>query len=286
MSVYFIEDSESRSATISRKGLKAESTLTKSWKAFGTSDDSELHREINSQIPTTWQYPDQNATLKVDSYTVSYLGDEAWQVTANYKKNGIEDDANRGPFQRSRSFDTGGGTAHKTQAFSETVFGSGPSMNNAIGVTSDRVEGVDIVAPSLQWSEDYEVPDSYVTAAYIKQVAQLTGCVNNAQFKSFAAGEVLFVGCTGSQERDEDRGNGPWKLSYKFVAAPNAGPGQTYDAITVGSMSVTKKGHEYMWVLYESDADSSTKTLLKKPKYVYVNRVYREQSFSGLGIGS
>lgn len=158
-------------------------------------------------------------------------------------------------------------------------------MFSAIGVDGDRVNGIDVVAPALQWSEDYEVPDSYVTASYIKTVAQLTGCVNSGSFRSFAAGEVLFVGCTGSQEYDTERGNGPWKLSYKFVAAPNAGSGQTYDPITVGSMSVTKMGHEYMWVMYADSVDQQNQVKLKTPQYVYVNKVYREQNFSGLGIG-
>jgi hypothetical protein len=75
-------------------------------------------------------------------------------------------------------------------------------------------------------------------------------------------------------------------LSYKFIASPNAGTGQTLPAITVGSITgIEKKGHEYMWVRYEAESDTASKTLLKVPKYVYVNKVYREASFSGLGIG-
>jgi hypothetical protein len=54
----------------------------------------------------------------------------------------------------------------------------------------------------------------------------------------------------------------------------------------VGSITgIEKKGHEYMWVRYEAESDTASKTLLKVPKYVYVNKVYREASFSGLGIG-
>jgi hypothetical protein len=293
MPVTFVEDNESRSATIVRKGLRGDSTYTKSWKAFGTSDDSELHLAINTQLSQLygWQYPNQpGAQLWVESYTVSYLGDEAWQVTANYKKTGIENDEQRDPLKRARHFDTTGGTQHKTQAEGETAYAVGnnvaPSQYRAIGVDGDSVSGVDIVAPALQWTEEYEVPASYVTAGYIKEVARLTGTVNNATFRTFAAGEVLFVGCTGSQEWDDQRGHGPWKLSYKFVASPNAGTGQTLPAIIVGGMSgIEKQGHEYMWVRYEAESDSASKTLLKRPKYVYVNKVYREASFSGLGIG-
>jgi hypothetical protein len=288
--VTFVEDNESRSATIMRKGSRSESTYTKSWKAFGTANDQVLHNEINAQLSLiqVWQYPNQPAMrFLVESYTVSYLGDEAWQVTASYRKSGIDDDEQREPLKRARHFDTTGGSQHKTQAEDETAYGAGaPNQRRAIGVDGDSVAGVDIVAPALQWTEEYEVPDGYVTSAYIKEVARLTGTVNNAAFRTFAAGEVLFVGCTGSQEWDDQRGHGPWKLSYKFIASPNAGTGQTLPAITVGSITgIEKKGHEYMWVRYEAESDTASKTLLKVPKYVYVNKVYREASFSGLGIG-
>lgn len=285
MPVTFVEDNESRSATILRKGLRGESTYTKSWKAFGTSSDVELHREIYSQIPGFWQYPDQpGATLYVDSYTVTYLGDKAWQVTASYKKTGIEDDTKREPLKRSRSFETGGATSHVTQAISETAFGGGPNQYKAIGVDGNSVAGVDVVTPALNWTEDYEVPSSYVTSAYIKMLATLTGTVNNAAFRSFAAGEVLFIGASGGHEWDAERGDGPWKLSYKFVASPNAGPNESTPAITVGDITgIVKKGHEYMWVRYEDSVSDST--LLKKPKHVYVNQVYRTANFAALGIG-
>jgi hypothetical protein len=53
---------------------------------------------------------------------------------------------------------------------------------------------------------------------------------------------------------------------------------------TVGSITgISKKGHEYLWVRYEDSIDSNA--LLKKPKAVYVNSVYRESDFSALGIG-
>lgn len=288
MPVTFVEDNESRSATILRKGLRGESTYTKSWKAFGTSDDVTLHREINAQLSSLlyWQYPDQpGAALYVDSYTVNYLGDQAWQVTASYKKAGIEDDTKREPLKRSRSFETGGATTHITQALYEVPFpGGAPYQHFAIGVDGNGVSGVDIVTPALNWTEDYEVPHSYVTSVYIKTLATLTGTVNNATFRSFAAGEVLFLGASGGHEWDTDRGDGPWKLSYKFVASPNAGSGQSTPAITVGDITgITKKGHEYMWVRYEDSV--SDNTLLKKPKHVYVNQVYREANFAALGIG-
>lgn len=276
----WVEDGESRQATIMRRGKNAVSTYQKSYKVFGTADDVELHAAINQQISTLgygWQYPGvSDAQLWAESYSVEFLGDNAWQVTINYEKKGVESQDNT-PLKRARSFDTTGGTQHITQGESETIFGGGPSFQKAINVDENGVNGVDIVVPQLQWTETYDVPNAYVTDAYIKGVATQTGRVNASAFRGFEAGEVLFMGCSGSQEWDDQKGRGPWSLSFKFVASPNV-TGQA-----VGSMSVNKKGHEYLWVRYETAEESSQ--LIKKPKYAYVNKVYKDGNFSALGIG-
>lgn len=281
MSLTWIEDGESRAATIQRKGRKAQSSYRKSFKVFGTTDDVALHSDINSKISNNgayWQYPGAaEMQLRAESYSVSYLGDDAWQVQIEYVKDGADDGTQ--PMKRARSFDTTGGTQHITQAYSEQKYGSGaPDQDNAIGVDDNGVSGVDIVVPQLCWTETYDVPNSYVTDAYIKGVAGVTGKTNSGSFRSFAAGEVLFVGCSGSQEWDDQKGRGPWSLSFRFVASPNV-TGQTIGSVT----GISKKGHDYLWVRYESAVESQT--LIKKPKHVYVNKVYDAAAFSALGIG-
>lgn len=298
MPLTWIEDGDSRSATIHRLGKKSTATMQRSYKVFGTDDDVAVHADANARISTLepyWNYPGTSVNLRAENYSISYLGDKAWQVTISYEKIGADDDQEKNPKRRARSFDTSGGTTHITQAqtlgsanlgdFERQYPSTASNMSGAIGVSEDSVAGVDVVIPALNWSEVFDVPDKYVTSAYIKKVAELTGTVNNAAFRTFAAGEVLFLGCSGSHEWDEDKGNGPWSLSYKFVASPNAGPGQTMPAISVGSITgIAKRGHEYMWVRYESKVDSNS--LIQHPKAVYVNRVYREVDFSQLGIGT
>lgn len=291
----FIETSDSRSATLQRIGKRATSSVTVDFLAFGTSVDTEVHTYCNTFFSTNRFYVVGQYTLMVESYTVEYQGDECFKVTATYVLDGAEGpvDPTANPLRRSRSFDTSGGTTHITQAESEYRYaatGTAPDQFKAIGVDGDSVAGVDIVTPALQWTEQYDVPSYYVTAAYIKTVASLTGTVNNAAFRTFQPGEVLFVGCNGNQQWDAEKGDGPWSLQFKFIASPNrglptgvTGPATT-PAITVGSISgIVKKGHEYLWVRYEDDVGDNT--LLKKPKHVYVNQVYRESDFTGLGIG-
>lgn len=285
MSLVWVEDGDSRQATIYRRGRNATSTYQKSYKVFGTTNDTELHAAINAEISGGnygWQYPGvADAQLWAESYSVSYLGDDAWQVTINYEKKGAEP-ATPDPMKRARSFDTTGGTMHKTQADSERRYGVNnfpPDMQKAIGVDANSVNGVDVVVPQLQWQETYDVPNAYITAAYARGLARITGTTNNAAFRGFEAGEVLFMGCSGSQEWDDQKGKGPWSLTYRFVASPNV-TNETIGTIT----GIEKKGHEYLWVYYREAVESNQ--LLKRPWAVYVNRVYKESDFSQLGIGT
>lgn len=275
----WIEDGESRQATICRKGRKAKSTYTKSWKITGATDDTLVHNDINSKISGSyWEYPgNAQMKLRAEEYSLSYIGGDVWQLVVQYEKDGAEDGTE--PLKRGRSFDTTGGQQHITQAHGERKYGTGPDQQNAIAVDSESVKGVDIIVPQLQWQETYDVPNAYITSEWIRSVAGGTGTTNNASFRGFEAGEVLFVGCTGSQEWDDQRGRGPWSLSFRFIASKNL-TNESVGTVT----GITKKGHEFLWVRYEDAVDAGQ--VLKKPKAVYVNKVYKESDFSGLGIGT
>lgn len=49
---------------------------------------------------------------------------------------------------------------------------------------------------------------------------------------------------------------------------------------------ISKKGWEYLWVRYVDAEDAAAKAFVKKPQAVYVERVYEEGDFSGLGIAT
>jgi len=102
----------------------------------------------------------------------------------------------------------------------------------------------------------------------------ISGKVNNAPFKGFQAGEVLFLGPSGST-RDKD----DWEITFRFAASPNV-TGLTVDDIA----GIDKKGWEYMWVRYADAQDQNI--LVKRPTAVYIEKVYEYGDFSGLGIGT
>ncbi len=292
----WVEQNDSRSAKIVRKGRREASTVTKKWKVFGLTDDGQLHNECNSYFSAGSLYQIGDYTMLLEDYGVSHVGGGVWEVTANFKRNGENADT-PAPAKRSRSFDTTGGKQKITQQIygSERAYpsSSAPNMNGAINYNGNSGTGVDIITPSLQWQEQYEVPTMAVNATYIRGVATMTGTVNSATFRSFAAGEVLFTGCSGSQQWDSDAGYGSWQLTYKFVASPNAGPGETLSPLMLGlpgetiTGGISKKGHEFLWVYYNDTEDSTATStnVVPRPSYAYVNQVYRTSDFAGLGIG-
>jgi hypothetical protein len=167
-------------------------------------------------------------------------------------------------------------------------------MFGAVNVDDRGVNGVDIVVPQMTWTESYDVPSTYVTNAYVRAVHLLTGTINAAPFRGFARGEVLFLGMTGQQEWDAQRGDGPWSLAYKFSATPNRGSPTFHDTNGGGGLppepigeitTYNKFGQDFLWVKYATQDDQNNNIVIRKPLFVYVNKVYPDGDFSKIGIG-
>lgn len=288
----FVEVAGSRKATIKRLGKRDESTVDVTYRAVGFPNDTAVHAECVFFFNTNFVYNAGGQVLLIDSYDITHLGGDCWEIVGHYVSLGT--DASQGgeegeeppqptPLKRSRQFDTTGGTSHITAAYSERRYaaagGAAPSMGGAIEVDGTNIKGVDVVVPQMQWSESYDVPASLITTAYIKALSNLTGTINDAPFRGFAAQEVLFAGASGSQQWDDQTTIGPWSLTYKFIGSPNV------TGLTVGGVTgIAKNGHDYLWALYEPTVDQQT--LATKAKAVYCNQVYRTASFAGLGIGN
>jgi hypothetical protein len=122
---------------------------------------------------------------------------------------------------------------------------------------------------------------SAMTSEYVGYLFTLTGKTNNASVSitvngltlSFATGELLFLGASGSA-----RGDDSWEVTFRFAASPNA------TDIPVGGITVPAKGGwEYLWVQYKDAKDAGANCVLKKPKRVVVDRVYDSGDLSLLG---
>ncbi len=236
----------------------------------GTDDDLAAKQALAGTAPA-----DYNGLVR-QTLRIEPVGPSLWDGTVRYV---TPDNQKPETGESSFSFDTGGGTQHITQSLGTVSRypSSAPDMSGAVGVTHDSVEGVDITIPVYQFSETHYLSASVVTDAYKRQLFVLTGKVNSAAFRGFQEGECLFLGASGSR-----RGKSPdddWEITFKFAGSLNA------TNLTVGTITgINKKGWEYMWVRYQDAEDTSSKTLIKKPVAVYIEKVYDLADFAGLGI--
>ena len=234
----------------------------------GTDDDGTVRSTVEATIPIVY------GGLPFQDYHISPQGAGVWEVSARYGK---KDPKETG--ESSFSFDTGGGTTHVTQSLQTTGLyappgKTAPNFKGAIGVTHDSVEGTDVTIPVYNFTETHYIPIASVNGAYKATLFGLTGRTNNGGFKGFAAGEVLFLGASGSQRGEDD-----WEITFRFAASPNV------TGLSVGDISgINKKGWEYLWVRYADAEDENV--LVKQPIAAYVEKVYDEGSFAGLGIGT
>lgn len=192
-------------------------------------------------------------------------------------------DVSYGPIDRVQSswqFDTSGGSHHITQSLETAgAYGNGAQPTNfkgAIAVTGGgkNVEGCDIILPRFVWSERHVVADALVTQPYVNSLADLTGRYNNAAWRGFPTGEILFTGAQGDKTGQDD-----WNIAYNFSRSPNR-----YDYDVGGIMVGVKLGWHFQWVLYEEQADDNIHELVQHPKAIYIERVYEPADLSQLGI--
>ncbi len=259
------------------------SSVTMHYILDGTSDDLTAKALLLSSTSTSYDGLVRDDCTLEPIFVDTITDQGKWECTVRYVAPEYQ------PPQVGKStfnFDTGGGTQHITQSIqtinSYAESGTPPDFKGAIGVTSsggggvDNVEGVDITIPVYNFSQTHYIDDNDVNkSAYFS----LTGKVNNSAWNGFNAGEVLFLGASGSK-RDISGSNDDWEITFRFAASPNR------SNIIIGNITgISKKGWEYMWVRYTDTDDAVAKAIVKIPVAVYIEKVYEEGDFSALGIG-
>ena len=242
----------------------------------GTADDGEAKAALGSEAPSTYDGLVRKSREVTPVFVdVSSPDGSIWEGVARYGRRVSQPETGESTY----SFDTGGGTQHVTQS-RETVGKYGPGgatptdYKGAIGVTEGGIEGVDITVPVFNWTETHYLAGVYVTSGYKRALRDLTGCVNDAGFRGFAAGEVLFRGAQGQKRGSED-----WEITFRFAASENR------YGLSVGSVTgIQKAGWDYLWVSY-ADQEIGGR-MVKQPRAAYVERVYPWGDFYRLGIGA
>jgi hypothetical protein len=116
--------------------------------------------------------------------------------------------------------------------------------------------------------------DPGLSTPYALKLHDMSGVVNDGNFRSFLPGEVLFLGA----KFDTNRSSTMVPVSYAFTATANR------TNFKIGNVTVAKKdGQDFMWVQYGDASDSGS--AVKRAKYVYVDQVHGRKDFDELEIG-
>lgn len=191
------------------------------------------------------------------------------------------------------SFSSIGGTAHVTQAFDEAgIMTDGitpaPPMYGGINWNGDRFEGVDIVAPTFEFSLVYKYDYNLVTTQVRNDWLSLVGCVNSDTFAGFSPGEVLYCGFSGGSSTEYDgelitidgvtyqKAKNYYNITHQFKCSPNV-----YN-MAIAGVQINKLGWEYVWALKAKYDDPDTGQTFEVPQAVYKDQVYRYAAFTGV----
>lgn len=202
------------------------------------------------------------------------------------------------PYDREKSivgewtwnFDTTGGTVHLTTSKQTLhkykradVTESIPDHKGSIDVQDSEVRGIDIVIPTMKFNVSYRHPSGVITTAYARYLQSLTGLVNSTPMLGWGPYEVLFLGATGSDGTTSDA-----EVGYQFAMSTSATNlsigGLTWKDASGNTVPIVKEGWNPIWITYEDNVDNSNP--IKKPKFVYIERVYNTVDMAAaLGFG-
>jgi hypothetical protein len=236
--------------------------IVRKWNIWRTENNYEAFNKLSLTAPAIFD------DLDLSSFTLDHTGGGVWTATTNYKQNN----------RNAETFDTTGGSSHLTQSRQTARFGNNaPNFFGAIGVSDDRIEGVDITIPAFRFTLTRYLPRVFVTQTYKNRLFQLTGKVNSASFQGYAQGECLFLGSTGSRRGRED-----YEITFNFVCSPNV----VNLTIAPGIVVTSKQGWDYLWVYYHNVVDTDAKQIVLRPRAAYVERVYERANLNDLNLGA
>ncbi|MGC4004702.1 MAG: hypothetical protein QM811_16910 [Pirellulales bacterium] len=262
--VYEIDESED--ITIDKeKGDDASRT----WETFDCPTDAIAEAMVAAVAPSTWR------GLYRGSFKVRAKGSGIWQVAVSYVPRKPRED-----YEFEFRFDIGTESTRITHSlavrnsyFDPFWLASAPNHNGAIGYDGKEIKGLNILVPKCTISYKVKLPADFVTDSYKRTLSKTVGKVNSATWKNYAAGELLFTSCTGSVTgTDKD-----WDVTFGFTVSENV------TGLTVGNISgITKRGWDYLDVLWESTLDLGSERVT--PIAAYVHKVYQDAAYSAPGV--
>ena len=232
-----------------------------------TDTPNNVHDALLAAVPSAM------GILLLSNVKVKHILDTLYLGEATYKRaqarDKVEEDAGY-----VLDFDTTGQTQHINHSLGyESYVASGDSVEDCqgvIGFDGEKVKGVDIVVGVYNFAEEWTLDATVVTSTYRKNLAYLTGKVNSDAFRTFSAGEVLFLGATGRRIKGDK-----FSVTFKFAVSQNA------TDLECGDITVSEKsGWEYMDVRYRDKLTGDLMDIIQSPKQVNIQQVYKTAAFS------
>jgi len=272
------------------------------WILIGTDDECVARTRVedpNHGIPSSLH------GRILSTYGLSYLGDEKWAVSAEYRDR---------PQADITSFSTGGGSITLTQSIQTLGEPSPPdvnrNLNRAINFDGKRVAGTDVVTPSpsiviiqRMKRELFEGVWPVVSKQGTTEPDPFTGLTENElegnQYKNYLQ---LLTDYTG-KVCDGVSGGWPLPAVYKQrEALLNNATGRllntdiyeiTYELgiqlnetiklpSSLNDEVITVTGWDYLWYEYEREDNPNNSRTLPQPSYFRIEQIYYERTFSNI----
>lgn len=243
-------------------------------------DETDIVAAVQGQAPTTFD------GMALRSIQVEQVANDIWTGTVEYTPSELLPPPEFSGYLT--TFSTTGQTENVqvalTQGSHSLINGeTAPDFGESINVDGDGIpRGVDIVVPKFEWSETHYLANSVVPGtnnAWLEAIHNATGTTNNATFRGFAAGSVLFLGASGAKRPEQD----DWEVTFSFVASPGVNLSLTSynpDGTSYGSVTVAKGGHQYIWFWNRQSQDETANATVTRAAAAYVATVYGTSNFS------
>jgi hypothetical protein len=162
-------------------------------------------------------------------------------------------------------------------------------LGTGIGLNGDgTLDGVDVLEPTEALQiKIYKTP-STINATYRTTLRNLYMTVNNATWKGYGAGNLLFIGVAYGEQRDS-----LMSVTFRFLARPSV----TITPAIIGNdngeanpPNITKRGWDYYWIVRGASFDFSPgigiADIKAGVKSAHIARVYRAANFATLPLDS
>ncbi len=233
-------------------------------------EDPYVGRAFGPQVGDTW-----GSDLVLNERSIiPLLGANACRAVLKYRSPELV--SKEEPLSGEIEWDVSAETENIIRAeFGQIHYPGGEDVGDLIGVDGENVTGVDKRIPKSQYIIETDVNNLALTATYWRRIMDYTGTVNNATWKIWARGEVLFAGA-----RIVRRGKGQNRARFTFLISSN----ETIQITTTsGVQNVEKGGWEYLWIERLKTTDGGR--IKMEVQAVHVATIYDSNNFLQLGIG-